>query len=95
MLSSVCVAICPIYTVSCCTNELLLLAWLFLQGHATSKDLVQWQPQPVALEPTPGGLDRHGCFSGCATVDTNGVPSILYTGVSLTQLCEGRCCSMY
>jgi VIT1/CCC1 family predicted Fe2+/Mn2+ transporter len=55
---------------------------LILQGHATSKDLVQWQPQPAALEPSPGGLDRHGCFSGCATVDTNGVPSILYTGVS-------------
>ncbi|WIA38806.1 hypothetical protein OEZ86_002088 [Tetradesmus obliquus] len=56
-------------------------SWGLGWGHATSKDLVQWQPQPVALEPSPGGLDRHGCFSGCATVDENGVPSILYTGV--------------
>jgi hypothetical protein len=58
-----------------------------LQGHATSKDLVQWQPQPVALEPSLGGLDRHGCFSGCATVDVDGVPSILYTGVSAAVMC--------
>eukprot|EP00882_Tetradesmus_deserticola_P017125 GHRQ01018327.1.p1 GENE.GHRQ01018327.1~~GHRQ01018327.1.p1 ORF type:complete len:236 (+),score=68.85 GHRQ01018327.1:228-935(+) len=56
-------------------------SWGLGWGHATSKDLVQWQPQPVALEPSPGGLDRHGCFSGCATVDVNGVPTILYTGV--------------
>jgi hypothetical protein len=30
----------------------LLCLLFFLQGHATSKDLVQWQPQPVALEPS-------------------------------------------
>lgn len=31
----------------------------------------------------PGGLDADGCFSGCCVVDTNGVPTILYTGVRL------------
>jgi beta-fructofuranosidase len=28
-------------------------------------------------------LDADGCFSGCATVDTDGTPIILYTGVRL------------
>ncbi|KAF6262321.1 glycosyl hydrolase [Scenedesmus sp. NREL 46B-D3] len=51
-------------------------SWGLSWGHATSKDLVQWQPQPVALEPSPGGLDRHGCFSGCATVDVNDDPEL-------------------
>ena len=30
-----------------------------------------------------GGPDADGCFSGCCVVDTNGVPTILYTGVRL------------
>ncbi len=34
-------------------------------GHATSRDLVDWQHQPIALSP-----DQHGMiFSGCAIVD--------------------------
>ncbi|KAI8462969.1 MAG: glycosyl hydrolase [Monoraphidium minutum] len=52
-------------------------------GHAVSSDLVQWQHLPHALEPTPGALDADGCFSGCATVDVDGRPIILYTGVRL------------
>jgi len=62
------------------------LAW----GHAKSQDLVNWEHLPVALEPTPHGLDQHGCFSGCATVDLDGRPSLLYTGVS-SDWCW--CCS--
>src|SRR2546423_3561670 len=49
-------------------------------GHAASADLVHWRHLPVALAPTPGSADEHGCFSGCA-VDNNGVPTLVYTGV--------------
>ena len=36
-----------------------------------------------ALLPTPGSTDADGCFSGCSVVDTDGTPTILYTGVRL------------
>ena len=48
-------------------------------GHATSKDLVHWQHEPVALTPTPDSPDQDGCWSGCAIV-VDGLPAILYTG---------------
>lgn len=48
-------------------------------GHATSKDLVYWQDEPIALIPDPNGPDADGCFSGCA-VDGGGVPTLIYTG---------------
>jgi beta-fructofuranosidase len=48
-------------------------------GHTVSNDLVHWQDLPMALAPTPGGPDGHGCFSGCA-VDNDGVPTLVYTG---------------
>lgn len=49
-------------------------------GHAVSADLIRWRHLPHALEPTPGGYDKDGVWSGCA-VDHHGVPTILYTGV--------------
>ena len=52
-------------------------------GHAASTDLVHWEHLPPALLPSPGGLDADGCFSGCAVLDTDGTPTILYTGVRL------------
>ena len=52
------------------------LSW----GHATSTDLLHWRQQPAALKPDPGWHDADGCFSGCATVDVDGRPAILYTG---------------
>jgi hypothetical protein len=52
------------------------LSW----GHATSTDLLHWKQLPPALTPDPGWFDADGCFSGCATVDADGVPAILYTG---------------
>lgn len=48
-----------------------------------STDLIHWQHLPHAVVPTAGTLDADGCFSGCATVDTDGTPVILYTGVRL------------
>ena len=52
-------------------------------GHSVSTDLIHWQHLPHAVIPTAGTLDADGCFSGCATVDTDGTPIILYTGVRL------------
>ncbi len=49
-------------------------------GHAISTDMVHWHHQLITLEPTPGGPDSEGCFSGSAVV-FNGVPTIIYTGV--------------
>ncbi|GLI58965.1 hypothetical protein VaNZ11_000751, partial [Volvox africanus] len=59
--------------------------WQFglVWGHCVSTDLVTWETLPYAIVPTPGGLDADGCFSGCATLDEYGVPTILYTGVRL------------
>ena len=54
--------------------------WGLVWGHATSRDLVTWQDHPPALVPTAGGLDQDGCFSGCAALDDEGCPTILYTG---------------
>ena len=55
-------------------------------GHATSSDLVHWAHQDIALEPTRGGYDKDGVFSGCA-VDNNGVPTIVYTGTQPEVQC--------
>jgi beta-fructofuranosidase len=49
-------------------------------GHAVSPDMVHWRHLPVALEPTPGGPDAGGCFSGTALAD-GGRVAMLYTGV--------------
>jgi beta-fructofuranosidase len=49
-------------------------------GHAISRDLVHWEHLPIALAPTPDGVDKDGCWSGCA-VNNNGAPTLLYTGV--------------
>ena len=49
-------------------------------GHAYSADLVHWTHCPVALEPTPSGPDRDGCYSG-VTVDADGQPTIVYFGL--------------
>ncbi|KAK9813362.1 hypothetical protein WJX73_002296 [Symbiochloris irregularis] len=52
-------------------------------GHVVSTDMVHWQHVAMALEPSKGWLDADGCFSGCALTDTDGTPTILYTGVRL------------
>ena len=58
-------------------------------AHVTSKDLVHWQHLPNALRPgfvhsdSDEGFykwDADGCFTGCACVDQQGNPTILYTG---------------
>lgn len=47
-------------------------------GHATSRDMLSWQHQPIALAPGDA-WDKDGCFSGCA-VEEDGILSLIYTG---------------
>eukprot|EP01025_Chloroclados_australasicus_P020107 TRINITY_DN2111_c0_g1_i4.p1 TRINITY_DN2111_c0_g1~~TRINITY_DN2111_c0_g1_i4.p1 ORF type:complete len:596 (-),score=58.34 TRINITY_DN2111_c0_g1_i4:1858-3645(-) len=61
------------------------VAWNFTihWGHAVSTDLVHWELLPVALAPSDLGADCAGCWSGGMTIDEQGVPTIIYTGVTL------------
>ncbi|MFW5714414.1 MAG: glycoside hydrolase family 32 protein, partial [Brevefilum sp.] len=54
--------------------------WGFIHwGHTSSPDLVHWEDHPIALQPTEGGGDANGCWSGCI-VNDQGTPTALYTG---------------
>ena len=53
-------------------------------GHATSRDLVTWTHEPIALAPSPGP-DEDGCWSG-VLVDDDGVPTLVYSGHREGQL---------
>lgn len=47
-------------------------------GHAVSRDLLHWQPQPCLLYPDQP-YDIHGVYSGSALAEENGI-SFFYTG---------------
>jgi beta-fructofuranosidase len=49
-------------------------------GHISSKDLVHWRHHATPLAPEPGDPDR-GMYSGCALINKEGVPTIVYHGV--------------
>jgi sucrose-6-phosphate hydrolase SacC (GH32 family) len=51
-------------------------------GHASSVDLLHWEHHPTALDVAPDDPDR-GIFSGNALVNKDGVPVLLYHGVSI------------
>ncbi|KAF2323559.1 hypothetical protein GH714_036109 [Hevea brasiliensis] len=54
-------------------------------ARSTSRDLVNWTPQKVAIYPSQPS-DINGAWSGSATILRNGTPTILYTGInSLNQ----------
>ena len=50
-------------------------------AHASSKDMVYWRHEPIAISPTDGGFDSAGVFSGTAALD-KGVPTVIYTAVA-------------
>jgi len=49
-------------------------------GHISSTDMVHWRHHPTPLAPEPNDPDR-GMFSGCALINKQGVPTIVYHGV--------------
>ena len=53
-------------------------------GHATSKDLVNWDQQEIALFPSLPE-DQNGCFSGSA-VEMGGQLRLFYTGVHYEEV---------
>ncbi len=65
--------------------------WACCWGHASTKDLVHWKHEPIALEPSTEGWDAAGVWSGCSTVDEHGQPVILYTAVRYILAHHERC----
>jgi beta-fructofuranosidase len=62
--------------------------WGHIQwGHAVSRDMIHWSHEPIALAPTPGGVDADGVFSGTAVVEGDTV-HMLYTGVRKSPLAQ-------
>jgi beta-fructofuranosidase len=51
-------------------------------GHVRSRDLVKWEPLPIALCPS-SDLGEQGVWSGCCTVNGRGQPMIFYTSVAV------------
>ncbi len=52
-------------------------------GHATTKDLLTWKNENIALAPDCN-FDAKGCFSGTA-IEIEGKHFLVYTGVSLSE----------
>lgn len=48
-------------------------------GHLVSEDLVSWRPVKEAITPTENSVVPDGVWSGCATLDKNGVPLLFFT----------------
>ncbi len=47
-------------------------------GHFSSSDLVHWTEEKPALTPD-NSYDKNGIWSGCAVINDNGVPQLIYT----------------
>ena len=48
-------------------------------GHWVSDDMVHWRHLPIALAPEAEAVDPAGCWTGGATYDENGEPTLFYT----------------
>ena len=53
-------------------------------GHVRSRDLVKWEPLPIALWPSTE-KGEVGVWSGCCTINGQGDPMIFYTSVFAGQ----------
>ena len=51
-------------------------------GHVSSKDLVHWKREPIALMYVPGEYNDHYCASGSIALDRGGTATAIYTSVS-------------
>jgi beta-fructofuranosidase len=49
-------------------------------GHAKSKDLIHWEHEPIALQPSGDYAEDH-CYSGCTIINDQGIPTIYYTSI--------------
>jgi len=49
-------------------------------GHVRSRDLVKWEPLPIAIAPS-GDLGEDSIWSGCCTLNGLGQPMIFYTSI--------------
>jgi beta-fructofuranosidase len=49
-------------------------------GHIRSRDLVKWEPLPIALWPS-GELGEESVWSGCCTINGLGQPMCFYTSI--------------
>jgi beta-fructofuranosidase len=59
-------------------------------GHASSKDLVYWEHEPIALMPERGSYDPNFCASGCTVIADDGTPTIFYTAAEPQTQCIAR-----
>lgn len=50
-------------------------------GHVRSRDLIKWEPLPIALWPSEEAGEA-GVWSGCCTINGRGEPMIFYTSVA-------------
>ncbi len=55
-------------------------------GHATSKDLLHWEHQPIALSPALDRGETH-CYSGCSYINHDKI-ELLYTSVGQGERCQ-------
>lgn len=55
-------------------------------GHATSKDLLHWKEEPIALHPQIDRGETH-CYSGCSYINNDQI-ELLYTSVGQGDRCQ-------
>ncbi len=70
--------------------------WGFMHwGHARSRDLVSWEPLPIALAPDVLAGEEH-CYSGCIAPDAVGTPRLIYTSVPFAaDRADARACEQW
>ncbi len=59
-------------------------------GHASSRDLVHWQHEPIALMPQRGSYDPNFCASGSAVMADDTTAMIFYTAAEPQRQCIAR-----
>jgi beta-fructofuranosidase len=59
-------------------------------GHASSRDLVYWEHEPIALMPERGSYDPNLCASGSAVLADDGTVLIFYTAAEPQRQCIAR-----